>query len=77
MTTYRVEQRQIVYRGRMFHFVSYEGQQAKPSRGLEATPPMWFLMNAGTRWEVMPQLVGQELAELDQCLLAWLKQTLG
>ncbi len=67
--SYRVEQRQITYRGRVFHFVSYEG----PPPASRAT---WFLMSAGTRWEVGPQVAGEDPEALDQRLLAWVKQTI-
>ncbi len=74
--SYRVEQRQIMYRGQAYHFVSYEGQRANPARSQLASAAAWFLMSAGTRWEVMPQVLGQEPADIDQHLLAWLKVTL-
>jgi len=76
MGSYKVQQRQLTYRGRAFHFVSYEGQRANPARGKLASPATWFLMSAGTRWEVMPEVLGQETEELDQRLLEWLKHTL-
>ena len=77
MGSYRVEQRQLAYRGRSFHFVSYEGQRANLRTGQLATPATWFLMNAGTRWEVMPQVPDQELAETDRLLIEWLQHTLN
>ena len=77
MGSYKVEQRQLSHRGRMFHFVSYEGQRAKPASGQLASPSAWFLMNEGTRWEVMLHVVGEEPAELDRRLLEWLKHTLS
>ncbi|MBI4420114.1 MAG: hypothetical protein HY560_04750 [Gemmatimonadetes bacterium] len=66
---YKVEQRQLAYRGRAFHFVSYKGK--------DAAPPMWFLMSSGTRWEVVEQVPGEELVELDRRLLQWLEHTLS
>jgi len=74
--SYKVEQRQIMHKGRAFHFVSYEGQTADVAKKRTATAPAWYLMNAGTRWEVMPQLQGQDLGELDQLLLDWLERTI-
>jgi hypothetical protein len=73
MSKFTAEQRRLVYRGREFHFVSYEGQRANPKRDLPATQPTWFLMSAGKRWEVMPHQPGQEREELDCLLTAWLE----
>lgn len=73
---YKVEQRRLPYRGRSFHFVSYEGQRANPARGHLGSPSFWFLMSAGNRVEVMPHLLGEEPAELDRRLLEWLELTL-
>lgn len=67
-----VEQRRLQYRGREFHFVSYDGMPAKPKRAQPATAPAWWLMSAGTRWEVMPFQPGQDAAELDRAFTAWL-----
>ena len=65
--SYRVEQRQLTFRGRVFHFVSYEK---------DASTAAWFLMNAGTRWEVAPQIPGEEPAKVDQRLSAWLEKNI-
>lgn len=67
-----VEQRRLRYRGREFHFVSYDGLPANPKRGQPATEPAWWLMSAGTRWEVMPFHRGRDEAELDRAFTAWL-----
>lgn len=75
--SYRVEQRQFAYRGRWFHFVSYDGRPADPARGYPGALPAWFLMNAGTRWEVAPQVAGEEPADTDRRLLDWLERTLA
>jgi hypothetical protein len=70
MSTYVVEQRRVAHRGRDFHFVSYEApvDKATKSQG----PPMWYLMSAGKRWQVMEQMRGQPAAELDGLFVAWL-----
>ncbi len=73
MSKYAAEQRRLTYRGREFHFVSYEGQRANPKREQLATDPAWFLMNAGTRWEVMPHQPGQAREELDRLFAEWLE----
>ncbi len=67
-----VEQRRLQYRGREFHFVSYDGQAANAKRAQPATAPAWWLMSAGTRWEVMPFHPGRDEAELDRAFRAWL-----
>jgi len=67
-----VEQRRLMYRGREFHFVSYEGLPANVKRAQPATEPAWWLMSAGTRWEVMPFQPGRDEHELDRAFAAWL-----
>jgi hypothetical protein len=74
MSTYKVEQRRLVHRGREFHFVSYEARIANERRGEAAIPPMWYLMNAGKRRPVMEQVVGQEPGEIDRELLRWIEE---
>jgi hypothetical protein len=68
-----VEQRRLTYRGREFHFVSYDGQPANVKRGQVATAPAWWLMGAGTRWEVIPCRPGQSQEELDRLFTSWLE----
>lgn len=70
---YRVEQRIITHLGRTFRFVSYDGLPVNSSRKQPATAPAWFLVNAGYRLEVMPQLAGEDLDEVDRRLREWLK----
>jgi hypothetical protein len=72
MSRPQVEQRRLQYRGREFHFVSFEGLPANPKGGRPATSPAWWLMSAGTRWEVMPFEAGQDGEELDRAFIAWL-----
>ena len=74
MSSYHVQQRRLLYRGREFHFVSYAGQRADERRGEPAVPAMWFLMCAGKRWPVMPELADQEVAELDRALVHWVDE---
>jgi len=74
LSSHKTDQRRIAYRGKEFHFVSYEGHLANPTRGVEAMPPTWFLMRAGKRWEVMPVQVQQEEVELDHQLQQWLDE---
>lgn len=72
MSGYKTNQRRVTHRGREFHFVSYEGVAANPRLGNAASPPTWYLMTAGKRWEVMPQVPDQTEADLDRQLHAWL-----
>ncbi len=74
MTSYKIEQKHLAYRGREFHFVSYDGQVANPARHEPATAPTWFLMSAGKRWAVMPHQRGQDEAEVDRLLTQWLEK---
>jgi hypothetical protein len=67
-----VEQRRLQHRGREFHFVSYEGRPADAKRSQPATGPAWWLMSAGTRWEVMPFNPGGNEEELEHAFRVWL-----
>jgi hypothetical protein len=73
VSSYKVEQCRIHYRGRDFHFVSYDGHPANERRGELAAPPMWYLMGPGRRWPVAPQILGQPAAEVERTLIAWLR----
>ncbi len=73
MSSYKIEQHRVTYRGRDFHFVSYEAQPANERRGEPAVPPMWYLMQAGKRWPVMPQEPGQPVEAVEAALRAWLE----
>lgn len=72
VTRHAVEQRRLVYHGREFHFVSYDGLPANVKRAQLATDPAWWLMSTGTRWEVMPFHPGQAQQELDRRFTEWL-----
>jgi hypothetical protein len=67
-----VEQRRLEHRGREFHFVSYDGRPANAKQALPATGPAWWLMSAGTRWEVMPFHPDQDETKLEHAFRAWL-----
>lgn len=73
MSAYRIDQRRLVYRGREFHFVSYEGHAANPARDVPAVPPTWFLIQSGKRWRVMDQIPGQLEDETNRRLLRWVE----
>ena len=72
VTRHAVEQRRLVYRGREFHFVSYDGLPANAKRAQLATAPAWWLMSTGTRWQVMPFRPGEAQQELDRQFTDWL-----
>jgi hypothetical protein len=74
MSSYKIEQRRLLHRGREFHFVSYEARIANERRGEAAIPPMWYLMAAGKRRPVMEQVLGQEPGDIDRLLLAWIEE---
>jgi len=76
MSSYKTDQQRVVHRGREFHFVSYEGRVADPGKNLEAVPPTWYLMSGGKRFPVMPQVAGQEVAQLHQHFIHWLDENL-
>ena len=70
MSSYVIEQRRVAHKGRDFHFVSYEGEVNKASKS--QGPPMWYLMSSGKRWQVMEQVRGQAVEEIDVMLARWL-----
>ena len=74
MSRHTVLQHRLVHRGREFHFVSYEGHPANPTRGEEAMPPTWFLMSSGKRWNVMPPLHDQPVTDRHPKLALCLKK---
>ncbi|HEU4648163.1 MAG TPA: hypothetical protein VFS33_03825 [Gemmatimonadales bacterium] len=74
MSSFKVEQRRLLFRGREFHFVSYEGRPANERKGDPAEPPMWYLMAEGKRRAVMPHTAGDDPALVDRALLRWLEE---
>ena len=73
MSSYKIEQHRVTHRGRDVHFLSNEAQPANERRGEAAIPPMWYLMQAGKRWPVMPQESGQTAEAVEQALREWLE----
>ena len=74
MSAYKVRQRYLSHRGQAFHFVSYEGRPANPSKQIHASPPMWFLIASGKRWEVMVEDPQQTPEQCDRRFMAWLDE---
>ena len=53
MSTYKVDQRHLNHNGRVFHFVSYEGQPANLKKEEAAVEPSWTATTPsrfGSRW---------------------------
>jgi hypothetical protein len=71
--SYKIQQHRIVRGGSSYHFVSYAGQPANVRRGEPATGPMWYMMRAGKRWPVMPQVLGEPDTETMKGLKTWLE----
>lgn len=74
MSKLSVEQVHLLHRGRVFHFVLYEGQPEDRKRNRAAIDPAWFLMTAGKRWEVMPHAPDQAEPVRDGLFAAWLER---
>ena len=72
MNTYKTQQHHLVHRGHSFHFVSYEGQPADEKRHQPEMLPSWYLMLAGKRWMVSPQVGETAPVELDRQFGEWL-----
>ena len=72
MSSYKTQQHRLVHRGQSFHFVSYEGQTADEKRHQPEMPASWFLMLAGKRWMVSPQLGETLPVDLDRHFAEWL-----
>ncbi|MGE0443490.1 MAG: hypothetical protein AB7L66_18670 [Gemmatimonadales bacterium] len=72
MSVHKTAQCHVSHRGRVFHFVSYEGRQANPTRAIEALPAMWFLMSAGRRFSVVPECLEETAEGRDTRLAEWL-----
>jgi hypothetical protein len=72
MSGYRTQQHRLVHRGHSFHFVSYEGHPAYEMSQQPELPPSWYLMLAGKRWLVSPQVGEAAPAELDRQFAKWL-----
>jgi hypothetical protein len=74
LSSYKTDQHKVSYRGREFHFVSYEGRVANPRTGETASPPTWFLMSAGKRWPAIVQTSDLDAGALTTLLTKWLDQ---
>src|SRR5919106_1080375 len=78
VSSHKVRQCRLSYRGRDFHFVSYEGHPANERRGETAMPAMWYLMGPAKRWPVMEHNPDHPDHQEGKGLLKWLgTQELG
>ena len=73
MGKYQHEQRRLEHRGRRFHFISYDAQDADLKQKTVAMPATWYLASSGNRWPAIPQTVEQSKAELEALLTVWLE----
>jgi len=73
MNKYKNEQRRLEHRGRRFHFISYDAQDADPKKKQPAMPATWYLESSGNRWPAIPQVFEQPEAELEAQLATWLE----
>jgi hypothetical protein len=72
MSSYKTVQHHVQHRGRVFHFVSYEGLPANARTGQEATPATWCLMCAGKRWPAIEQGADEDPVAITAHLTRWL-----
>lgn len=73
MGKYKNEQRRLAHRGRQFHFISYEAQEADARKKLPAMPATWYLESSGNRWPAIPHIIEQSEPELEAQLAVWLE----
>jgi hypothetical protein len=74
MGAYKTQQHRLVHRGQSFHLVSYEGRPADERRQQPEIPASWYLMLAGKRWLVAPQVAETMPEALDHQFAAWLDE---
>jgi hypothetical protein len=72
MSSYKTQQHHLARQGRSFHFVSYEGHPADVKHQQPEMPASWYLMLAGKRWMVMPEVGETAPEELERQLSEWL-----
>jgi hypothetical protein len=73
MSSYRTQQHHLVRQGRSFHFVSYEGHPADVKHQQPEMSASWYLMLAGKRRMVMPEVGETAPAELEHQFAEWLE----
>ena len=73
MASMKHEQCRLTHRGRTFHFVSYEAEDANPDKKLPGRPPTWYLVSSNNRWPAIPYLPEQTAAEVEAQCVAWLE----
>lgn len=73
MAGFKNEQRRLSHRGKSFHFVAYEAQDANAAKKLDAMPATWYLLSSGNRWPAIPLQLDLPEDELDARLTEWLE----
>ncbi|KPK06795.1 MAG: hypothetical protein AMS20_03975 [Gemmatimonas sp. SG8_28] len=76
MISYRIEQRRLRYRNRVFHFVTSEPLTEATRTAAEAVSAVWVLMDGGRCHEVMSRVSGRPELELDRALLGWVERNI-
>lgn len=76
MIGYRIEQRRLRHRNRVFHFVTSEPLTDQSRTEAEAFPDVWILMDSGRCHVVMPRVRGRPELEVDHALLEWVERNI-
>lgn len=71
MSAFKPQQRHLTIRGRIYHFVSYEGTPGNVKRQEPPQPAMWYLMVEGRRRAAFPCDSAQSLVDVDRALTRW------
>jgi hypothetical protein len=71
MSAFKPQQRHLTIHGRVYHFVSYEGEPANKHHDQPARPAMWYLMAEGRRYPAVPSDPTQSEPEVDRALARW------
>jgi hypothetical protein len=71
MSAFKPQQRHLTIRGRIYHFVSYEGTPGNVKRQEPPQPAMWYLMVEGRRRAAFPCDPAQSLVDVDRALTRW------
>jgi hypothetical protein len=71
MSAFKPQQRHLTIRGRIYHFVSYEGTPGNVKRQELPQPAMWYLMVEGRRRAAFPCDPAHSEADIDRALTRW------
>jgi hypothetical protein len=73
MMSYRIEQRRLRYRNRVFHFVTSEPLTEETRTAVEVFRPVWVLMDGGRCHVVMSRAAGRPELAVDRALREWVE----